>query len=93
MSTCISNLDYDPASGTLTLTFPGPGGHGGSGVYEYYDVPVFEAAGLTEAGSQGEYFNQNIRDHYAFERISGYEQTVRDYQSTIAAQIRKATGR
>lgn len=88
MSLCISRNDYDPVSGTLILEFPGPGGDGGSGIYEYYNVPVFEAAGLETANSKGEYFNHFIRDNYSYQRVSGFEQMNRDYQDSLGSGLR-----
>jgi len=62
-STVIRFFTYDPAHRRLTIVFR-------SGRrYVYREVPeeVFEA--FTAAFSKGEFFNSQIRDHYAFERV------------------------
>lgn len=55
-------VDYD-WSGTLTIAF-----HSG-GVYEYFDVPHAEYAGLMNASSHGKYFHAHIKNRYAYRRI------------------------
>ena len=92
MSLCISRQEYNVDSGTLTLEFPGPGGRGGVGIYEYYNVPVYEAAGMEVASSKGEYFNRNIRDHYSYMHVSGFEQMGRDYQDSLGSALRGFSG-
>jgi len=64
-STCIGNISYEPIEGTLKITFSNPQ----IGTWEYYSVPPFEAAGLIESSSKGEYFNRNIKDKYSYERV------------------------
>jgi len=39
-------------------------------VYHYQDVPPTIDEGLRRATSRGEYFNENIRDRFEFERIA-----------------------
>jgi lysyl-tRNA synthetase class 2 len=39
-------------------------------VYHYQDVPPTIDEGLRRATSRGEYFNENIRDCFEFERIA-----------------------
>jgi hypothetical protein len=56
-------VDYD-WSGTLTIEF-----HSG-GVYEYYNVPHSEYAGLMRASSHGRYFHAYIKDQYDCRRIA-----------------------
>lgn len=55
-------VDYD-WSGTLTIAF-----HSG-GVYEYFDVPHSEYAGLMNASSRGKYFHARIKNRYLYRRI------------------------
>jgi lysyl-tRNA synthetase class 2 len=38
-------------------------------VYRYAEVPPFVVRAFIEAPSKGEYFNTEIRDGYAFERL------------------------
>jgi hypothetical protein len=62
-STVIRFFTYDPDRRHLTIVFR-------SGRrYVYREVPkeVFEA--FAAAFSKGEFFNSQIRDHYAFERV------------------------
>lgn len=37
--------------------------------YRYLDVPEKTYAAMREAFSKGEFFNQHIRDHFAFVRL------------------------
>ena len=62
-SSNLSSVDYD-WSGTLTIEF-----HSG-GVYEYYNVPPSEYAGLMNASSHGEYFHAHIKKRYDYQRIA-----------------------
>lgn len=61
-STDLRAVDYD-WSGTLTIEF-----HSG-GVYEYYEVPHSEYAGLLNASSHGKYFHARIKNRYRFRRV------------------------
>ena len=63
-SSNLAAIDYD-WSGTLTIEF-----HSG-GVYEYYNVPHSEYAGLMNASSHGEYFHAHIKGHYSYRKIAG----------------------
>ncbi|MDE1971444.1 MAG: KTSC domain-containing protein [Patescibacteria group bacterium] len=65
-STCISNVNYNPAAEELDVTFHNPS----IGTWRYFGVQAYEAAALIEAGSRGEYFNQYIRDRYNYIRIA-----------------------
>jgi hypothetical protein len=64
-SGCVGNVNYDPVEGTLEIAFSNPE----IGKWRYYNVPVYEAAGLIESSSRGSYFNQNIRGQYETERV------------------------
>jgi hypothetical protein len=55
-------VDYD-WGGTLTIEF-----HSG-GVYEYFNVPHSEYAGLMSASSHGKYFHAYIKNRYSCRRI------------------------
>jgi hypothetical protein len=46
-------------------------------VYQYLDVPKAVHEGLWRAESKGRYFNEEIRDAYAFVRIDGRGATGR----------------
>ena len=61
-SSDLAAVDFD-WSGTLTIAF-----HSG-GVYEFYQVPPSEYAGLMNAGSHGKYFSAHIKDQYPCRRI------------------------
>ncbi|MDB5738200.1 MAG: hypothetical protein JWO65_1868 [Sphingomonas bacterium] len=61
-SSVIRSYSYDEAARRLDVLFV-------SGLrYSYADVPKDVVAGLGSAASKGSYFNDHIRDHYAFER-------------------------
>jgi KTSC domain-containing protein len=61
-STVIRTYEYCAASGELRVTFQ-------SGKrYVYQGVPVETYTALKQAFSKGEFFNVNIRDHFAFVR-------------------------
>lgn len=55
-------VEYD-WSGTLTIAF-----HSG-GVYQYFNVPLSEYAGLMNASSHGKYFHAHIKGRYSYRRI------------------------
>ncbi|RYD30321.1 MAG: KTSC domain-containing protein [Sphingomonadales bacterium] len=61
-SSVIRRWDYDETARRLDLLFV-------SGKrYSYYEVPPEVAAAMRVAASKGSYFNENIRDHFAFSR-------------------------
>jgi lysyl-tRNA synthetase class 2 len=61
-SSVIRSFEYDPAKRELTVLFQ-------SGrAYIYEDVPAEIARALEASPSKGEYFNDHIRENYAFER-------------------------
>jgi KTSC domain-containing protein len=61
-SSNLAAVDYD-WRGTLTIAF-----HSG-GVYEYYQVPYSEYAGLMDASSHGGYFHAHIKDRYSYQKV------------------------
>jgi len=64
-SSVIRRFRYDAARRELTITFV-------SGkVYVYRDVPEAVVRQLTAAPSKGQFFNENIRDRYAYAEVSG----------------------
>jgi hypothetical protein len=62
-SSNLYGVDYEPWSGTLTITF-----HSGS-VYEYYGVPTSVCNGLLTADSPGRFHHENIKNNYSYRRI------------------------
>ncbi len=59
-SSLIRSVGYDLASSVLEVEFvAGP-------VYEYYDLPLSVYSELMAAGSKGTYFNEFIKDMYAY---------------------------
>ena len=59
-SRVIRHFRYDPAHRRLTIVFQ-------SGrCYAYHDVPQHVYTQMRNAFSRGTYFNENIRDYYAF---------------------------
>lgn len=62
-SSVISRAFYDAFARELDIVFT-------SGKpYRYFDVPSKVYRELMAASSKGEFFNQHIRDRYAFERL------------------------
>ena len=66
-STVIRFFTYDSPRRRLTIVFRS----GRS--YVYLDVPQEVFEGFAASFSKGEYFNSQIRDHYAFERVESAE--------------------
>jgi hypothetical protein len=62
-STILAWVEYSPERRLLKLGF-----HGGK-VYDYFDVPLQTYAELLRAPSQGNYFNFNIRNHFAAREV------------------------
>ena len=63
-STTLKSMGYESESQILEIEF-----QSGS-VYEYFDVPGAVYEGLRRAESKGRYFNDEIRDDYAFVRAA-----------------------
>ncbi len=63
-SSLIRSVGYDLPSSILEIEFVD-----GKGLYEYYDVPLSVYSRLMAAESIGSYFNDYIRDFYAYEKI------------------------
>jgi hypothetical protein len=57
-SSLIADHGYEPADGTLTITFTT------GRVYAYFRVPPEVAAAFAIALSRGRFFNERIRDSY-----------------------------
>lgn len=64
-STCISNANYNPISGTLSVTFHNPS----IGTWEYFNVDPYTAAGFMTASSRGQYLNAYIKGVFAYSRV------------------------
>jgi hypothetical protein len=62
-STVIRRFDYSPESGQLTIEFVT------GRRYLYSDVPQDEVDALRRAFSKGSYFNNRIRERYAFREL------------------------
>jgi hypothetical protein len=61
-SSLIRSVGYDIASSILEVEFVE-----GGRVYEYFDVPLSVYQELMEADSKGAFFNEYIKDLYAFQ--------------------------
>ncbi len=61
-SRLIRSVGYDPIASVLEIELLESGR-----VYSYFDVPYSVAEELMTAESKGAYFNEQIRDMYAFE--------------------------
>jgi len=62
-SSFVKEHNYDAATQILTIKF-----NNGS-IYKYQDVPASIAQGLETAISAGQYFNESIKDKYAFDQV------------------------
>ncbi len=62
-SSFVKEHNYDAATQILTIKF-----NNGS-IYKYQDVPSDVAQGLETATSTGQYFNESIKDKYAFDQV------------------------
>ncbi len=62
-SSFVKEHNYDVATQMLTIKF-----NNGS-IYKYQDVPASIAQGLETATSTGQYFNESIKDKYAFDQV------------------------
>ena len=60
----IARIDYDEETCELDITFTT------QKKYRYFDVPSEVYYDFLEAPSQGEFFNAQIRDRYAFSEIA-----------------------
>jgi hypothetical protein len=63
-SSLIRSIGYDLPSSILEVEFVE-----GGRLYEYYDVPLSVYSRLMGAESIGAYFNEYIRDMYAYQEI------------------------
>ena len=70
-STTLASVGYLPPQGVLEVAF-----RDGS-QYRFFAVPPRCVEQLLAAGSKGGYFNQNIRNHFRFQRISSHSRSVR----------------
>ncbi len=61
-SRLIQAVGYDLAESILEVELAGPGR-----VYRYFDVPFSVYQDLMAADSKGAYFNEHVRDFYAYE--------------------------
>lgn len=62
-STNVSSIGYDEPSQTLEVEF-----QNGS-VYQYYNVGLAIFEQLMQAGSKGQFLNQNIKNAYPYSRV------------------------
>lgn len=72
----IDRIGYDERHGRLLVRFVT--GH----VYAYRDVPRAVYDGLANAASAGTFFNDHIRDRYAFDRADGRRTYPLDDETT-----------
>ena len=64
VSSEMSSVGYDHESGILEIEFKS------GAVYQYFIVPKRIYDGLTDAESKGSFFAQNIKDKFAYSRVS-----------------------
>jgi hypothetical protein len=61
-SSSLRSIGYDRLTRTLEIEFRS------GAVYAYADVPLLLWNELREAASKGKFFQEHIRDHFAFEQ-------------------------
>jgi KTSC domain-containing protein len=62
-SSVITSVEYDEDAGELDIAFT-------SGkIYRYSDVPLEIYAEFLDAGSKGQFFNDYIKDKYAYAEV------------------------
>jgi hypothetical protein len=66
-STTLVTVSYDDARAVLQLEFCS------RAVYQYFSVPAAVHQSLLDASSKGRYFNQSIRDHFPYRRVSDFD--------------------
>lgn len=62
-SSSIVSIGYEPESETLEIEFRN------SGVYQYFNVPLFMHERLIMAGSIGSFFNLEIKEAYSCSKM------------------------
>jgi len=62
-STCCAQVIYDAQSQTLAIQFQK------RGTYVYNNFPMEDYTEFANSGSKGQYFNENIRGQFEYERI------------------------
>lgn len=62
-SSLIRSVGYDAASSILEVELLG------GSIYDYFDVPYSAFSEFLAADSKGEYFNEFIKDLYAYEVV------------------------
>lgn len=60
ISSNISQIDFDPFMGTMTIGFTN------NSIYEYYGVPLELYKELIESESVGRFFQKNIKHNFDF---------------------------
>jgi hypothetical protein len=63
-SSMMTRLNYDDSTSELDITFIG------GKTYRYFEVPPEIYEGLMDSESKGEYFNQNIKDTFAYSEVA-----------------------
>jgi hypothetical protein len=63
-SSLIRSVGYDLVNSILEIEFAGS-----NRIYEFFDVPYSVYSELMEAESKGSYFNDDIRDLYAYREL------------------------
>ena len=64
-SSNIASVGYDEDRQVLEIEFQG------GEIYQYSDVPKSMYERLMSAGSKGQYFRQNIKDTYKYDKVTG----------------------
>jgi len=63
-SSMMTRVDYDDSAMELDITFTG------GKTYRYFEVPAETCYDLLDAESQGEFFNEHIRDKFRYSEVA-----------------------
>jgi KTSC domain len=79
-SSLIRSVGYDLFNSILEIEFAEP-----NRIYEFFDVPYSVYSELMEAESRGSYFNDDIKDLYAYQEL--------EVQASSSEASEKGSGR
>ena len=80
-SSAIRAVGYDVLNSILEIEFVQP-----NRIYTYFDVPYSVYSELMEAESKGAYFNEDIKDLYAYQEREVQGSSTSEASQTIAGR-------
>ena len=78
-SSLIQSVGYDLPSSILEIELVEP-----NRIYEFFDVPFSVYTELMDAESKGQYFNEFIRDMYAYQEVGAENSTSTEGPDDLA---------